>query len=148
MHISEHFTLGEFTFSQYATRHGIDNVISPGDLKNLERLAETMERVRAILGNVPIIISSGYRSPALNRLIGGAKRSAHLYGLACDFTAPEFGTPLDVCRAIAGSDLEWDQVIHEGRWAHLGLCNPQETPRMELLTASFNGGVTYEYGLR
>jgi len=57
-------------------------------LANLKRLAEKLEEVRAHLGNRPMIITSGYRDPQYNRLVGGVKNSTHTRGLAADIVVP------------------------------------------------------------
>ena len=65
--------------------------------------------------------------------------SAHLQGCAIDFTAGEFGLPLEVCRAIADSNLEFDQLIMEGKWVHISF---DERMRRQVLTARFAPGST------
>jgi zinc D-Ala-D-Ala carboxypeptidase len=86
--------------------------------------APLLEEVRRIRGGKPIQVTSGYRCPALNAAVGGVPDSAHLLGCAADFLCPTFGTPLQVCRAIAGYSpaLDFDQVIHEhlaADWTHI-----------------------------
>lgn len=139
--LTDNFSLDEFIFSQTAARSGIDNTPDETILLNLRHLAKTLELVRTTLGNVPIIISSGYRCPDLNKAIKGAKSSAHLTGLAVDFTAPKFGTVLQTARAIAASDLVFDQIIYEfGRWVHLGVSAPGATlARMQQLSIMVAG---------
>lgn len=137
--LTPHFTLEEMTLSQTAAREGIDNKPSPDIVKNLRVTCELLERVRTLLGNVPILVSSGYRSPALNKAVGGSKNSAHMSGFAVDFTAPAFGTPLRIARAVSGSDLMYDQLIHEfGVWVHLGLS--AGAPRRQDLSAFKGSG--------
>src|SRR5687767_12880711 len=104
-HLSRHFTLEELVASQTATRRGIDNTPAPAVVRNLRKLAVLLERVRVLLDWAPILVSSGYRCPALNVAVGGSKNSAHMAGLAADFTAPEYGTVLQVARRIAQSSL-------------------------------------------
>ncbi|QDX22119.1 DUF882 domain-containing protein [Pandoraea pnomenusa] len=143
-----HFTLDELTHSQTADRRSIDNTAPDDVVANLTRLAQTLERVRVVLGSRPMTISSGYRSPDLNRAVGGARNSAHLYGLAADFICPGYGTPLQICKAIAASNIEFDQLIQEGTWVHLGLAKSGEKARRQVLTAKFvNGAATYQEGL-
>jgi hypothetical protein len=145
--LSEHFTLDEFTLSQTAARLGLDNSPDAEALKNLKRLAESLEEVRSALGNVPILISSGYRSPTVNKAVGGAANSAHMSGLAVDFTAPQFGSVLATAKAIAKSGIEFDQVIFEyGRWVHLGLSHPGFESRAQLLSIGVDQ--VYQNGLR
>jgi zinc D-Ala-D-Ala carboxypeptidase len=124
--LSPHFTLEEMTASQTAARLGLENVppYYSTERANLRRTAETLELVRSALGDRPILISSGYRSPAVNAAVGGSSSSAHMIGLAVDFTCPGYGDPIDVCRALVPylDVLEIDQLIHEyGAWVHLGL---------------------------
>lgn len=120
MYLSTNFTLDEFTNSQTAERNGIDNTPPDNMLPTLRQTAYGLELVRTLLNNKPILISSGYRSPALNAAAGGAKGSQHLLGEACDFTCPSYGTPEQVVRAIVASSIPFDQVIHEfGRWVHI-----------------------------
>jgi zinc D-Ala-D-Ala carboxypeptidase len=137
--LTEHFTLEEFTDSQTAARRGIDNVPSTKELKNLHRTAETMEKVRDILNNHPILISSGYRNHWVNSAVGGSKNSAHTHGLAVDFSCPDFGTPLDICKELEPhmKELGVDQLIHEyGAWVHIGL---RDAPRHQTLTIDTKG---------
>ena len=134
MRLSQHFTLDEFTLSQTAVRSGIDNSPPPDVLENLRALAAFLEDVRENFQS-PLLISSGYRSPAVNEAVGGAKNSAHLSGLAADFTIPSYGPPLAVAKSIAKSDLQFDQLIHEfGRWVHVAIAPPGKTPRREVLS--------------
>lgn len=120
MKLSEHFTLDEFTSSQTATRCGINNAPQAEYMPALERTAQGMEMVREVLGDVPILVSSGYRSPELNMLVNGSHGSQHLLGEACDFTAPAFGSPEEIMRAIIKSEVPYDQLIYEfGRWVHI-----------------------------
>ncbi len=93
-----------------------------------------MEQVRTILGGAPIHVDSGYRSPLVNAAVGGVSTSAHCRGLACDFVVPEFGAPTDVALAILHSDIEFDQLILEYGWVHIGLAQPGCVARREVLT--------------
>lgn len=138
MRLSEHFTLAEFEFSQTAIRHGIDNRLPPELYDNARRTAALLEEARAILQK-PIHISSGYRCPELNLRIGGAGKSAHMEALAADFVAPAFGTPLEITEVLAASLKDFDQLIFEGTWVHIGLMNGPHQ-RREVLTAKFDRG--------
>lgn len=138
--LSEHFSLDEFTASQEATRHSINNTPSEKVVENIRMLAALLEQVRELLGGHSIRISSGYRSLMLNRHIGSSDTSAHIRGWAADFTCPSFGSPIAVAKKIAESNLKFDQLIYEGTWVHIS-CNPQN--RRQLLTARFKDGHTY-----
>ena len=79
--LSEHFTLGEFTKS--GSHPEVYNIPSHEAIANLANLSKWLEVLRERAGT-PIIINSGYRSPQLNRKIGGAPNSNHLTGCAVD----------------------------------------------------------------
>lgn len=124
MNFSPHFTSDEFVFSQTAARLGIANDPGPAEVRALTVTAQGLELVRAALGGAPILISSGYRSPALNAAVHGAEGSQHLLGEAVDFTAPTVGTPQEVMRHIVGTAIPYDQIILEfGRWIHISFSN-------------------------
>jgi zinc D-Ala-D-Ala carboxypeptidase len=141
--LTAHFTLEEFTDSQTAARKGLPNVPPAHERKNLQRTAEVMEEVRAILGTrgeKPVLISSGYLSPQVNAAVGGSKSSAHMSGLAVDFSCPGFGTPLQICRKLEPhmKELGIDQLIHEfDTWVHLGLS--ASAPRHMAMTIDNRG---------
>ena len=142
--LTENFRLSEFLRSETAERRGIPNVPDVMQLANLRRNATGMELVRALLA-VAIHISSGLRVLVLNRLIGSKDTSAHVDGRATDFTAPEFGSPADICRAIADSDIPFDQLIFEHTWVHIAWAAEGYGPRREILTLM--PGNTYARGI-
>ncbi len=140
--LTPNFTLAEMTDSQTAARMGINNIPLAGssERKNLQRTAEVMEKVRTLLGDKPILISSGYRSPQVNAAVGGSKSSAHMSGLAVDFSCPGFGTPKHICKHLHAhmKALGIDQLIHEyDTWVHLGLSAGE--PRCMALTIDTKG---------
>lgn len=142
-YLTVNFTLEELTATQHRL---IDNTPPAWVKENLERLADELEAVRKVLRNRPILVSSGYRSPELNKAVGGSKSSRHMQGLAADFICPSFGSPYEVCNTLAGSDLEFDQVIYEyGRWCHYGLALSGNEPRRMLLSIHRPG--RYESGI-
>lgn len=148
MNLSPHFTLDELTVSQTAARLGLSNAPPAAVVAELRRLAEAiLQPLRNHLGR-PIVVSSGYRSPAVNAAVGGALASAHMSGRAADITVPGL-TPLEVCQRIRVLGLPFDQLIHEfGAWCHVAIAPPAATPRRELLTAIRGPvGVYYEKGL-
>jgi zinc D-Ala-D-Ala carboxypeptidase len=124
MNLSTHFSLAEFTNSQMASRLGIDNDPPDELLDNLRRTANGLEGIRILLG-VPIVVSSGYRSLALNRALGSKDTSQHVTGQAVDFTAPGFGGPRHVADRIIDAGIYFDQCILEypaspsGGWVHV-----------------------------
>jgi GH24 family phage-related lysozyme (muramidase) len=72
--ITPHIQLGEFALFQAARRFHHQY-----QLDTAAELAAFLERVRVAFGNKPIMITSGYRPPAINRLVNGASSSEHLY---------------------------------------------------------------------
>jgi hypothetical protein len=94
-------------------------------LETLRHTATGLEAVRVLLG-APLHVSSGYRSPALNKLVGGQPSSQHCKGEAVDFTARQFGTPEQIVAKLVASGLTYDQVILEfGRWVHISFGSKQ-----------------------
>lgn len=134
--LSDNFSFDEMTRSQTATRKGWNNEPDPILLPNLARLASVLEDVRSVARS-PVIISSGYRSPKLNRSIGGSSRSAHMDCRAADFTARRFGSPFKLAQAIADTFIGYDQLIYEGNWVHLAIPKAGEKPRKLVYTAIF-----------
>lgn len=134
--LSLDFSLDEFTRSQTAVRHGIPVVVEYGSQvhTNLARLCvAVLQPLRDTLG--PVHVTSGYRPPRLNTLIGGAPSSQHLYGLAADIVVPGF-TPLEVAHWIRDNLSGYDQLIHEfGEWTHVSVAPFDHSPRNEQLTA-------------
>jgi putative chitinase len=119
MNLSEHFTLEEATFSQTAVDKHIPNQPDERQLENMKKAAEGMEKVRALLGK-PIHVNSWLRLPAVNVAVGGSEKSSHMDGWAIDFRCDGFGDPLAIAKAIAASDIKFDQMIHEfARWVHI-----------------------------
>ena len=147
MNLTEHFTLQELCFSSLAVRRRIDNAPNPDQLANLTVLAQSLERIRKVLGH-PMHIDSGFRSVKLNIAVGGSKTSAHMDGRAADFVCPAFGSPIDVAVAIQDASVPFDQLIYEGTWVHFAIPAPDKEPRGDVLTAHFTqGGTTYTDGI-
>lgn len=143
MYLTPHFTLAEMTASQVANREGLDNTPDSKTIANLVELCRTLEGVRALIGK-PILITSGYRSKALNRKVGGSTSSAHMLGLAADIIAVSL-TPAELARRIRDSDMAFDQLILEfDGWVHLGLGETRQ--RREVLT--LRKGTGYLPGLQ
>lgn len=138
--LTEHFTLEEMTYSQTASRCGIDNTPPPGIVEELTLTCEMLERVREALGDCSILVTSGYRCPELNAACGGSSTSQHMFGQAADFYAPDFGTPKEVCEAIMAAGIIYDQLIWEyGDWVHM---SQSAEPRMMALTINEYGTTT------
>ena len=122
MNLSEHFTLDEMTFSEIALRNGLSNAPDQITIGNLTRLAQLLEKVRALL-NRPIHINSAYRSLNVNKLVGGQPSSQHCLGCAADIKVGGM-TPDLVMKAIIHSDIQYDQIIREfDSWVHISIPN-------------------------
>lgn len=113
--LSEHFYLRELL----VTNTGIPNLPGPIALRNLCLFADNvLEPIREITG--PIVVTSGFRSPAVNRAVGGSETSYHLKGLAADLTFPAIGSER-AFELIKRSGISLDQVIlyHPKRGGHV-----------------------------
>ena len=137
MMLSPNFALSEFTESQTATRLGLDND-PPAELyETLKATARCMEDIRDLLGGKAVLVSSAYRSPEVNKAVGGSANSQHTKGEAVDFTCPKFGTPRDIVTKIKDSPLLFDQLILEyDRWVHISFSTRN---RRQVLIIDRNG---------
>lgn len=118
MNLTPHFTLEEMILSQIAVRSGIANTPSKRQITSLTRLCENvLEPLRKLLGK-PIHISSGFRNPKVNSLVGGSSTSQHMRGEAADITVKGM-TPQQLFEFIRATDLPYDQLIQEfDGWVH------------------------------
>ncbi len=143
--IGVHFTEAEVGRSQVATRKGIKNTPTEKVLANATILVESvLDQVRDFYRQ-PIQPSSWYRSPELNKAIGGSPKSQHLTGLAVDFVVPGVSNK-EVCVFIA-SNCNFDQVIQEygdEGWVHLSAEKEPGTGRREYLVYD---GKSYKPGV-
>ena len=111
--LSDHFFLDEFLVSDAADRLGIPNDPKPTHLVRLKtHLVPGLEAARTILGGRAIVITSAYRSPRINRMVGGTATSAHPLGYAADICVAGL-THFAVARRLAASALKFDQLILE-----------------------------------
>tara|TARA_B100000927_G_scaffold190732_1_gene153768 strand:+ start:5306 stop:5767 length:462 start_codon:yes stop_codon:yes gene_type:complete len=149
MKLSNNFSLSELTKSQTATRKGIKNEPSTAHIENLIHLAESvLQPVRDHFGK-PVMISSGYRSPALCEAIGSSSKSQHARGEAADFEI--HGVDNKELATWISKNTEFDQLILEfynegdpnSGWVHCSAV--MEEPRKQLLRASkVEGRTKYE----
>ena len=122
MKLTKNFTLEEFTYSPTANAHKINNACGVEHVANLKALCENvLQPLRDHLG-VPIIITSGYRCSALNKLVGGAANSQHTKGQAVDFIVPS--KDLRAVFNYIVEHLDFDQLLFEHNkqgdiWIHL-----------------------------
>jgi hypothetical protein len=149
MKLSEHLDLSEVTRSETAKRKGISNMPTPEHLENFKKLAENIfEPIRKHFG-VPIRISSGYRSKALNTAIGGSLTSQHCSGEAIDIDmdGSSNGVTNKMVFEYIKANLNFDQLIWEfgtkdnPDWVHVSF-ETTGKQRKQILTAFKNGGKT------
>ena len=147
MNLTPHFTIEEMQNSATGTRLGIKNVIPPALIANAKRVAEALELIRAHYG-VSIHVTSCYRSPELNKAVGGSTSSAHMTASAADFEVLGHAN-IDVCNIIPSIIKDFDQIIYEfgpTGWVHLGFGDKN---RKQLLSAIKNNGKTvYLQGIK
>ena len=117
----KYFTIKELCKSSTATHKGIDNSPNSEIVNNLEQLVDNiLDPLREGFGE-PIIVNSGYRSPALNKAVKGAANSQHVFGQAADITSgSKFGNKRMFTLAQK-LDLPFDQLIDEKNysWIHV-----------------------------
>jgi hypothetical protein len=143
MNLSKNLTLFEMTRSETAKRKGVSNEPTPEHIENMKVLAEKIfQPIRDHFG-VPIYITSGYRSLALNKKIGGVKNSQHTLGQAIDIdqSGHESGiTNKDIFNFIK-DNLNFDQLIAEFKesndlgWVHVSY-KPIGNQRKQILIAT------------
>lgn len=141
--LSEHVILAEFTQSPTATNRGINQTMDNTTYqKAVDLCVNVFEPIRAHLGR-PIKINSGYRSPALNRAVGGSKTSQHVKGEAMDLNI----TDVETFNWIR-ENIQYDQLIREyptatgQAWIHISYRKGNNRGQV-LKCEKIKGKVTY-----
>ena len=122
--LTTHFRLSEFLRSETASARGIDNTPSLEVVSNLQQLCiHVLEPLRAYF-NTPIVVSSGYRSPALNKAVGGSATSQHMTGEAADLRIPSFEVGkkwFEYLKTLPHDQLIWERDSHTSNhyWIHV-----------------------------
>lgn len=131
----KYFSLAEFIHSATAKRLNIDNTPTFEIVDNLNRLAGYLDSIREKLGK-PILVSSGYRCPVLNKAVGGVANSQHQKGLAADLVCSDMAKLESVLKETGG----FDQLIKEHRkgfpnsfWFHVSVCPSNGKPRNQII---------------
>ena len=158
MKLSEHFTLGELCKTKHVTEDG--NIPSHVSIENLKRICENwLEDLRYSYNTLywlepgedyetsknvePIIINSGYRSPAVNLLAGGAKTSNHLSGCAVDIRCVGKEQMIRYASILVdiadGTKQDFDELLLEQHgnvcWLHFAVRPKDNRRRISFLKA-------------
>ena len=124
--MGKYFSIDELCASAAARKHGIANIPPEEAVTKMELLIERLlDPIREGWGKA-ITVNSGYRSPELNRIVGGVARSQHLRGEAADLTTGSRDENRKLFRHILESGLEFDQLINECNyaWIHVSYGTP------------------------
>lgn len=149
--ISKHISLKEATKSNTAERLGIENFPDSPTLVNMQALAENIfEPLRNFVGG-PIYITSFYRSPELNKAIGGSTRSQHCLGQAIDLDDVLGNATNKEMFDYIRYNLDFDKLIwefgseHNPAWVHVSFRQEEENRGEVLKAEKINGKTTYSY---
>ena len=135
--MTPHFSLAELTHTDHRE---FDNVPNADETANLHRLAELLEKVKALIGGKPVMINSAFRCKQVNDAVGSKDTSQHRLGCAADIRIPGM-LPDEVVRAVVASGLPYDQIIREfDRWTHISVTNVAgAAPRRQALIIDRSG---------
>jgi len=151
MQLSKHLSLAEVTRSESAKRRGISNMPTPAHIENFKLLAENVfEPVRENFGK-PIHISSGYRSDALNKAVGGSKTSQHCTGEAIDIDmdGSTGGVTNKMVFDYIKDNLNFDHLIWEfgtasnPDWVHVSYKSTGKQRKQVIRAVKSGGATTY-----
>ena len=145
MRLSEHFKLAELC----KTKTGIENVPNEEQVNNLKRVCQWLEQLRRRWNNLygegddPIVINSGFRSPEVNKAVGGVPTSNHLTGCAVDIRCVRIEQALRYAAILLDiSDLnqeDFDELLIEQKqsviWIHFAV-KPSDKRRRTNLSKS------------
>lgn len=146
----KYFTLYEMTKSTTAKRMGFDNTPTPTIFNNLQELVKNVLDPLRLAWGQPIIVTSGYRCPKLNKAVGGATNSQHIYGQAADIRTvsdhPDDNKKLLRCLIEAG--LPFDKLISEyvdekGRpnWIHVSYSPLKRGVKLTCKNGKYSKGI-------
>lgn len=147
MQLSKNLSLAEMIISSEAKRKGISNMPTEEHLANMKKLAINVFQPIRDHFKVPIHISSGYRSLALNKAIKGSKTSQHCTGEAIDIDMDGTSITNKQIFDYIKDNLVFDQLINEFdySWVHVSY-NTNGTQRKQILKATKQNGKTVYTG--
>lgn len=153
----KHFSIRELSRSETASRKGINNTPNSAIVNALTALIDNvLDPLREKWG-APIIVTSGYRCPALNRAIGGASGSQHTKGEAADIRTLSDSREdnMKLLKCLLDSGIEFDQVIAEnvdgaGRpdWIHVSFTRSRANRKKRTTMKKIAGRTTYINGIK
>ena len=148
--ISKHISDKEGTYSITAIRRGIDNTPDKKQLQNMQLLADEVFEPLRVWAGEPIKVNSFFRSPELNKAIGGSSKSQHCHGQAIDID-DSYGhvTNAEMYEYIR-EHLDFDQLIWEfgdddnPNWIHVSYISESENRNRCLRAYKYSGKTTYK----
>ena len=153
----KYFTIRELTKSATATRKGIDNTPTKKIEKSLIALINNvLDPLREKWG-APIRVSSGYRCPKLNKVIGGAAGSQHMKGEAADITSLSDSREdnMKLLQCLLNSGIDFDQVISEDvdaknrpNWIHVSYTTKRANRKKRTTMKKIKGKTVYLSGIK
>lgn len=127
--ITENFTLEELCHSNTAVAKGLENIPNASQVENLKSLAiNLLQPVRDLYGKA-MVINSGFRSPEVNKAVGGSPTSDHMNGKSADVRTPN---PRELFKLVRNSGLSFDQLILYPTFVHMSF-RSQNTNRNQVL---------------
>lgn len=129
IYIPKYFSLRELT----VTSVDVPNIPNFEQVWNLSLLCEKVLDPMRVMWKKPIHVNSGYRSPEVNKAIGGVQTSQHLSGMAADITAGDKESNRALFEMIIKSGLTFDQLIDEKGYAWLHISYKERDNRMQVL---------------
>ncbi len=153
----KYFTIRELTKSSTAARKGINNAPNAAIVTSLTALVDNvLDPLREKFG-APIIITSGYRCPALNRAVGGATNSQHTKGEAADIRTVSDSREdnMKLLRCLLNSGIIFDQVIAENvdsagnpDWIHVSFTKKRKNRMKKTTMKKISGRTAYIDGIK
>lgn len=146
MSLSKYVSRDEFERSQTAARRGLPNKMNADQVRNAKHLCtEVLDRIREYY-KAPILISSGFRAPAVNVAVGGSGTSQHCKGEAADFTiaGKSVEQVYQDIRTGRIPGIQYDQLIQEfGGWVHISAKRLGGNRKQELRAVNRGGSTVY-----
>lgn len=138
------FKLDEFVRSNTAKAKKIDNTPNEVIIEHLKALVDnTLDPLREKWGK-PIHVNSGYRCPALNKAVGGATNSGHMYGFAADIDAGSKTSNQKLWHLVLDNNIPFTKMINEQdySWLHIAF-DAKNISKIKLKAVKKNGKWVY-----